>query len=79
MRSSELCRYVFIGLLAVTFLIHTQINYLYLIITFTTLANFFAASFNPALLTVPRQLDLPSTEYQKLSGLLGSSASIARR
>lgn len=77
-RFSEFFRSILIGLLAlVVYFGKSEFN-LIAIIILTTGANFFAAMFNPALLTVPRQLELSSKNFQKITGLLSSCASVAR-
>lgn len=78
MRFSELCRAIFIGMLWLVFLMNLHSIYFSFILILTLGANFFAAVFDPALLTVPRQLDLSSSRYQRVSGLLNSCSSIAR-
>jgi MFS family permease len=77
-RSCELFRSMVILVLGVLLLFHLQNWNIYLIIALCTLANFFAAVFNPALLTIPKQLQLDAAGLQKITGLLNASASVAR-
>lgn len=77
-RSCELFRSLVILALGILTLCHLQHWNLFLIIALCTLANFFAAVFNPALLTIPKQLQLDASGLQKITGLLNGSASVAR-
>jgi len=77
-RSCELLRSLVILALGIMAFSSPHHISLMVIIVLCTGANFCAAVFNPALLTLPRQLLLDSKGIQKITGLLTSSASTAR-
>jgi predicted MFS family arabinose efflux permease len=58
-------------------LLFYKINFWPLVI-FVTISNIFAAVFNPALMTVPKQLDLLTQDYQRIVGILNGCSSVAR-